>query len=396
MAFVRCGGVKRLRDPIHNYVLLEPWALALIDGPEFQRLRHVRQLGTVHLVYPGANHTRFEHGVGAYHLACRATEALGLGGDDARHVRAAVLLHDVGHGPFSHLSEEAVRRATGKGHVEIGCDLIQGPLERILAAHGLSAPRVAELVRGGGELGKLVSGELDVDRMDYLARDSHYTGVTVGVDLERLVSKIAWRRGQIVLDEEGLAAAESLLVTRFLMYTAVYFHHACRAAEMMLRRAIDHALEQRLFSGDELARFDDVELISRLRTAPPPAGEWYRRVEARQLYKLAHEASFREAGEARVRRHAESAGRRSLEAEIAGAAGLAADAALVDVPELPILPEVDVRVLGPSGVKPIAEASRLVGILHQAQMDHWRLRVYAPEEHREAVAKAAARITGTT
>ncbi|HVL86921.1 MAG TPA: HD domain-containing protein [Candidatus Thermoplasmatota archaeon] len=385
--------MKRLRDPVHDYVLLDDLALALVDRPEFQRLRNVRQLGTVHLVYPGANHSRFEHCVGAHHLARMATEELSLPERDAAHVRAAVLLHDVGHGPFSHLSEEIVKRETGRGHVRIGCDLLlDGPLGDVLRDHGLEPARVAELVAGKGELGKLVSGELDVDRMDYLARDSHYTGVTVGLDVERIVSKLLWTKGRLALHEEGLAAAETLLVTRFLMYTAVYFHHTCRAAEMMLRQAIDAALAEGLLSGEELSRMDDVALLARLRSGADASRRWLARVEERRLHKLAFEATFAQAGRDAIARHGGHDGRRRLEAALASEAGVPEEDVLVDVPEPPILQEVDVRIVGPSGERPIVEASKIVGILREAQMDHWRLRVYADAAAREKVAQAAPRV----
>ena len=161
---------RTIKDSVHDHIEVGGAAAALLDTPAVQRLRRVRQLGTVPLVYPSANHTRFEHSLGVYHLATRALDSLGIGGRAADRVAAAALLHDVGHGPFSHTLEPLVHRHTGHYHDEVGGLLADGAVGDILRDRGLDPGRIARLIRGEGRYGGLISGELDVDRMDYLVR----------------------------------------------------------------------------------------------------------------------------------------------------------------------------------------------------------------------------------
>jgi hypothetical protein len=395
---------KRIRDPIHGYVPLEPEVLAVLDTPEVQRLRHVRQLGTASLVYPGANHTRFEHSLGACHLGGEAARRLGLPEQDARDLRLALLLHDVGHGPFSHLCEPALRRALGVGHKDLGIRLVEGALRPVLEGVGADAERVAALIDGRGELGALVSGDLDLDRMDYLVRDAHYTGVQVGVDLDRLLAGLARRspgqalredarhRGAVVLRDDALHAAEMLLVARFLMYSSVYYHRAARIAERMVLRGIELCMAAGEFTGQELARLDDAGLLQRLRTSRTFASSLAAMLDRRALLKCAAERTMAQAGKLGEALREDPA-REALEAELAQAAGCDARLVIADLPELPVLREVRAPVLGQDGsLRPLSERSSLVAGLHAAQRDHWRLRVFGPAEHRAALARAAAKL----
>ena len=166
--------MKSIKDSVHDHIEVRGVARDLLDTPPVQRLRHLTQLGTVTLVYPSANHTRFEHSLGVYHLADEALGHLGIEGQQAERVRAAALLHDVGHGPYSHNLEPLTYRRTGKWHDDVHGLVGTGGVARVLTDHGLNPDVVADLVAGDGKLGQLVSGELDVDRMDYLVRDAHH------------------------------------------------------------------------------------------------------------------------------------------------------------------------------------------------------------------------------
>jgi len=385
--------LQALRDPIHRNIHLEPWAVDLIDARELQRLRRIRQLGTAYLVYPGANHTRFEHSLGAHKLAQDATRNVGLSPDEARPIQAAALLHDVGHGPMSHTFEEIDPRL-GR-HEEFGADLVRwsGLADR-LRAHGIEPRRVAELLSGNGEHACLVSGDIDVDRMDYLVRDAHYTGLRVSVDPERILQTLTLRDGDALVREEGITAVEALLLARFLMYPAVYFHHTCRAAESMViagvrRLMADHA------KPDDLRLLDDAQLLAAL----DAAGDFPRRIaqgiQERRLYKRAFEGTRAEFdADEHLRRLLESpAAREAFERELAEDARLAPGDVIVDVPRLPLLHEVGARVLLKSGeTLPLRDASTLVGTLLKAQTDHWRFWVFTPKENVEPVRRAFARV----
>jgi uncharacterized protein len=395
-------GPKRIRDPIHGYIPVEPEVLRLLDTPAVQRLRHVRQLGTANLVYPGANHTRFEHALGAAHLGGLAAQGLGLGDEEMLDLQLALLLHDVGHGPFSHLSEPAMRRTLGVGHKDLGIRLVQGELRPALEEVGARVDRVAHLIDGSGELGALVSGDLDLDRMDYIVRDSHYTGVHV--DLDRLLAGLARRRshrplqvdarhrGSVVLREDALHAAEILLVARFLMYTTVYYHHAARIAERMVARGIDLVMAAGEVAPEAMVRMDDGALMSALRASRTRASLMADMLDRRDLLKGAAALTAKELGQARERLRDEGA-RAAAERELAEHAGVEPHLVVVDLPDLPVVPEVRAPVLAADGsIAPLSERSALVASLHTAQLDHWRLRVYGPAHAREALAAAAPKV----
>jgi len=245
-----------IRDPLWDNIRLEPAAMDAVDTPAFQRLRYVRQLGHAFLVYPGATHTRFEHGLGAYHLARRALATLQERGELAAHaeqeclaIRLAALLHDIGHYPFSHALEEAGFR----GHESIGAErLREGALGTQLRALGGDdlIDEIAALVQGTSlsPLAGLVSGSLDLDKIDYLSRDARMCGVPYGmVDVDRLLASLTLvefpgSAPAIGVHEKGISALESLLFGKYQMYRNVYWHHAVRSATCMFKRAVRAAV----------------------------------------------------------------------------------------------------------------------------------------------------------
>ncbi|PYP35498.1 MAG: phosphohydrolase [Gemmatimonadetes bacterium] len=261
-----------VRDPLWNNIRLDPEALAVVDTPAVQRLRYVRQLGHAFLVYPGATHSRFEHALGAYHLARRALSQLEDAGDvhlDSRErlrLRLAALLHDVGHYPFSHSLEEA-----GLPHHEqlATRHLTGGELARRLAELGVPADELLALIqsRAREPLAGLVSGSLDVDKLDYLSRDAWMCGVPYGViDVDRLLTSLTVAAGPdgrpaLALHEKGLAALESLLFAKYQMYRNVYWHHAVRSATVMFKRLVRRAIATGTVQPETIAIATDDALI---------------------------------------------------------------------------------------------------------------------------------------
>ncbi len=379
-----------IKDSVHDYVTLCPVAMDLLDTDAVQRLRHIKQLSTVRLVYPSASHTRFEHSLGVYHLASRALSFLGIEGERARHVRAAALVHDVGHGPYGHQTEEVIRRRTGTDHDELGELLESTSLGSVLREHDLSPRRVAELVRGEGELGQLVSGELDVDRMDYLVRDAHHTGVPYGtIDHGRLVRELQYRDGELVLGAGNVATAESLLLARALMDATVYRHHVSRIAGAMLERASQRLLDQTDLDVAQFRRMADHDLLVRLREDVPELG---RRIEYRELYKRAVWAGLDEVPASVV--ELDHTDERAAEREIAERAGVDEQSVVVDVPPRPRFKEANSRVVVDGVVQRLEDASALVSSLRAARRDDWRMGVYAPSDCVAPVAAAAVEVLG--
>lgn len=242
------------RDPVHgNITVGDPTVLALIQSPEFQRLRRIRQLGTSFISYPGADHTRFAHSLGVYHLMDRVLKQLVDRGivqvDPEEHAMAccAALLHDIGHGPFSHLFE----KLTGLRHERWVERIITSPesgVYQILTSRNPTWPaRIASIIVGGWEgqpfVAELISSQMDVDRMDYLLRDSQMCGVTYGqVDLERLIQTLTVVDGHVALTDKGIHSAEEFLLARYFMYWNVYFHKATRSIETILEKLMSRAV----------------------------------------------------------------------------------------------------------------------------------------------------------
>ena len=391
--------MKAIKDSVHGHVRIGGVAAELVDTPAFQRLRHIKQLSTVRLVYPSANHTRFEHSLGVYHLAGRAVEGLDIDDDTAAHVRAAAMLHDAGHGPYGHQTEGIIRRATGRDHDDVEWLLTDADREacQVLERNGIDPERVAALIGGEGALGPLVSGELDVDRMDYLVRDAHHTGVPYGtVDTGRLVNELRLIGGDgtgsaadLVLDEGNVATAESLLVARSLMNAVVYRHHVSRVAGAMLERACERYLDRTGADAEAFRRMADHDLLVALRERVPALGE---RIERRDLYKRAVWAGIDEVPAGTV--DAGRAEERAAECEIADAAGIDRDAVLVDIPSRPGLKESGSAVVVDGVPQRLEDASELVTGLRAAERRRWTLGVYCPAERVDAVGAAAQEILG--
>jgi HD superfamily phosphohydrolase len=381
-----------IKDSVHDHIEVTGVAEALLETPTVQRLRHISQLGTVSLVYPSANHTRFEHSLGVYHLADRALGHLGVEGQQAERVRAAALLHDVGHTPYSHNIEEVVERHTGRAHDEVAPILGRGAVATVLTDHGLNPDSVAALVAGEGELGQLVSGELDIDRMDYLIRDAHHTGVPYGsVDHQRFVRELRIVDGELVLVEGNVQTAESLLLARALMNPVVYKHHVSRIAKSMLRRGTERLLAETDTQAAELRSWDDNDLLVSLRDCSATEG-YGERLTHRSLFKRAVWAEM--AAVPDDLRSADHEAIRAIEAEIVEAANVPRDAVIIDVPPEPSMTESTSRVVVNGDVRSLADQSTLVSALRAAQRDQWRLGVYAPESVADRVGDAAVRVLG--
>ncbi|AGB38289.1 HD domain-containing protein [Natronococcus occultus] len=375
-----------IKDSVHDYIELHPTAEALLDTEPMQRLRYVRQLSTVQLVYPAANHTRFEHSLGVYHLASRAVDQLDLEDALADRLRAAALVHDVGHGPFGHQTERAIERHLGRHHDEIGWLLAETELGTVLEEQGIDLDAVAATVDGRGPLGELVSGPLDVDRMDYLVRDAHHTGVPYGtIDHARLIRAFRLVDGELVIADDSVASAESALIARTLMNATVYRHHVSRIAGAMLDRASERVLADGVADPDAFARLTDEELLGVLADYEPTA-EFASRLRNRRLYKRAAWARREDVPETFVDLSYDRT--RALEREIADVAGADPSAVILDSPGTSSSPESRARILVDGEPQRLGDRSPLVAGLDACAREIWRLGVYAPPDVLESVREA--------
>ena len=365
--------------------LLEGLVLELADTPQMQRLRWIKQLGLANLVYPGANHTRFEHSLGVYHLAGVLSDHLDIEEEDKLKIGVAALLHDVGHGPLSHATEAALAPYLRKEHESIIDLLRKGELRDVLDRYGLRPSEIQALI-DGKKLGQVINSEIDVDRMDYLIRDAHYTGVAYGViDHQRLIKKMTLHSGRLVVEAGGVQAATSLLISRLLMHPSVYYHHVCRISECMISAAIRRMVDDGT-SAVAVKAMDDIQLFTALQNAGGYAAEMAECIRARKLFKRAVYVDLDSLDPSLPR-----VSERILAQEIAAEAGADANYILVDNPPLPDAAEGSFPALVGKEVRLLREVSPLVSILERAHRSTWRFGVYAPPQMRERVAQAGKR-----
>ncbi|MEI6292841.1 MAG: HD domain-containing protein, partial [Methanomicrobiales archaeon] len=375
--------MKSIKDPVHGYVEVDTPAIMLLDSPLLQRLRHIKQLGFSYLVYPGANHTRFEHSLGTMHLAGVMCRQLGVPEYDRLLIVTAALLHDIGHGPFSHSIEPVMEELTGRSHHRIGNLLKSDALAPLLEKIGVDRNELGEVLAGEHQLSGIIHGELDVDRMDYLLRDAHYTGVPYGtVDAQRLIRSTLLSEEGIVIHESGINAAESLLIARTLMRPAVYFHHVSRIAETMFNHAVLRHLENKSPSEvTGMMYMDDVSCIHALRTSDCNVSrEFAERIFCRKLYKRALYVGREQVNTQALAEFRGIPAQREIADEIAGIAGVDPSLVLVDIPELPSGMSLHVQVKNRHRVVELAEVSPLLNTLNDNRLEQWRLGVYTPPE----------------
>ncbi|MDD1704656.1 MAG: HD domain-containing protein [Methanoregula sp.] len=381
--------MKIIKDPVHGYVEAEDFILPLLDSPVLQRLRYIRQLGFSYLVYPGANHTRFEHSLGTMFLADIAARRFGLEDDERMLVTAAGLLHDVGHGPFSHASEPLMEEYLHTSHDEIG-PVIEGPVHDTLTGIGVDPQELGEVVRGRHRLSGIIHGDLDVDRMDYLLRDAYYTGAPYGtVDAQRLIRYLIRTDEGTAVDENGMNAAEALLIARTQMRPSVYYHHVSRIGESMFQLGVLEHLKGDTRKLEVMMAMDDATCLHELLVSGEViARDIARRLYERRLYKRALYVGSDQVNTAVYEAGVPIARRRAIGREIAEAAGVPAHEVLIDIPPIPREMSLGVRVRNRNAIIRFEEISPRIRTLNATRKEQWRLGVYTLHEHRNKVAEA--------
>ncbi len=298
---------KRIFDPIHRFIELDAGEVALLEAPALQRMRRLRQLGLAYLAYPSAEHSRFSHALGALAAGTRALDALRVHSPEAfssdvefatnrRLLRASLLLHDVGHGPFSHASELTlgIRHEARTAEI-LALPEIAGPLDALEVDRAEVLGLITGTSRTHPVLRELVSGpNLDADRMDYLLRDAYFTGVASGgYDSEQLIASLRVLevngRAELGVDGRGVVALESFVLARYMMFASVYFHHTTRAFERVLGEALGQLWSDPRALDDitQYLAWDDFRVLDALRDDARPAARALR--DRRTVYGLAAE-----------------------------------------------------------------------------------------------------------
>jgi HD superfamily phosphohydrolase len=406
-----------IKDPIHGYVRISQTERLIIDTEPVQRLKRIRQLAGSEFVYPAANHTRFEHVMGAMHLAGGLAEALPvhLPQHQQEHLRLAALLHDIGHGPFSHVFEPLLTKYLGKNHEDFVPWLVnETEISQKLESAGLDPKILSRLAIGKlldrkqPYLDQIISSGVDVDKMDYVVRDSFHTGAGYGsIDVHRLLYTMDIVEGNLSVDGTALATLESFLLARFESFRTIYFHRASRAVQIMLVRALEAARDELhlldLDRPEDFLRLDDYKVWTELKECKN-SRKIMKDLETRRLLKCAYEHIIF-SSEGKLSDVISNEGvRTDIEKEIARKAKIAGEEVTIDAPTLPSVPyhsiaesqPMDIPVFKhlPNGKKeivPLSDASRIVGVL-QTFMNV--VRVYTKEPYRSRVEIAARQILG--
>lgn len=370
---------KFIRDSVYGDINLSEFEVKVMDMPQFQRLRRIKQLGLISLIYPGATHTRFEHCLGTMNLGSKLAEELELDQDDVDLIRISALLHDIGHGPFSHVSEGVLSFP----HEELTRYVVTQTSMRDLLEEKFDVNEIADIINGKGHLGPIVSGELDVDRMDYLLRDSHNTGVSYGIiDYERIISNLKLEDG-LILDIKGVQAAEGALVSRYFMYPSVYQHHTTRIVNSMFRRALQKTFDEKIIDEHEIYRYDDSDITSMFRNSE---NEYVRdimfRLDNRIIPKRVKTIRLDNFKYPEKMYKIKAEELRKAEAEIAEDYDLDKDYVFINIAEYPRFDEMKTQVNVDGKLYPLTEISNIIGALSKARFNIPDISVYVPEDEK--------------
>jgi uncharacterized protein len=350
--------VAEIRDPVHGYIKITEEERAIVDSPFVQRLRRIHQLAGAYMVYPGGVHTRFEHVLGTMHVAGLIGESIAdkvdLGEEQIQELRLAALLHDVGHGPFSHLFEEVLTDKTGLSHEDMSQRIVmESDIREILEKYSISPRAMSQLCIGKQKthpfMNEVIAGGLSADIMDYLLRDSYFTGVEYGkVDIHRVIDSLDVMGDHLVLNQAALYAFEALLIARYEMFKAVYFHRTVRAAELMLAHSMALADEElgltNLSKIDRYLNLTDEIVVHNLASLRPKnqklrlARELAENYNNRKLVKCVFEKVMQRKDRVVEKIFSQKRFRNELIGEIAKNAGVEATNVYLDVPTTPSVP----------------------------------------------------------
>jgi hypothetical protein len=369
--------MKFIRDSLHGNLQINEFEVKLIDTPQIQRLRRIKQLGFTYLVYPGANHTRFEHSIGSMYLASRLASSLELSVEEKEMLRVSAILHDAGHGPFSHVSESVLERS----HEELTSKLILESEISDILSEKFDPKEIIKLISGEGRLGHIISGDLDVDRMDYLLRDSYYTGVAYGViDVERLIHNMKLD-GNLILKAKGVQAAESMLLARYFMYPSVYQHHTTRIINSMFRRCLNQLIKKGLIIPEKIYKYDDADIIITARNQKGFIADMMHRLDNRKLFKTVYSLQLDELENPNAVFKIDIDNIRSFEKEISEELNIPAEYVIINVPDYPSFDEMKTTVSSKGNLVNLSEISTIVSTLRDARFNHADLCIYLPEEY---------------
>lgn len=404
-----------IKDPLYGYIKITDVEKKIIDTMPVQRLRRIKQLSGAEYVYPAANHTRFEHSLGVMYLAGVLAQNLPveLNDETIEFIKLSALLHDVGHGPFSHVFDSILSKKLGKTHEDLASWIIKNSeIAETLDAEGFSSKEVSALSIGKLNIkepffNQIISSGVDVDKMDFIPRDSYHTGAGYGyTDVFRLIYSMEIHEGSLAVGETALSTLETFLLARLESFKAIYFHKASRAAQIMLVKALEKAENEAYHlsfdSINDYLGLDDYSVWFMLKKCEA-SKEIIKNLENRRLLKCAYERIFFTQEKMVTSIFTNEIVRNKIEEEIASKANLDHEKVVIDIPSLPSVPYSNAKLelmdipvfikskFGEKTSKKATELSRIINVM-QAYMNI--VRVYTEEPYRNKVAEASEKTFG--
>jgi HD superfamily phosphohydrolase len=408
-----------IQDPVHGYVYITEEEKNIIDSYPMQRLRRLRQLAGSEYVYPGANHTRFEHCLGVMYLAGEVLENPNISrivsDDEVDMCRISALLHDVGHGPFSHVFEQLLIKELDKTHEDITSWIVEkSEVGDKLSKMGYTCQEVAELAVGKLHkkdrtfLDQIISSAVDVDKQDFIVRDTYHTGAEYGfIDVFRLIHALDVLGENLAVELGALSALESFMIARIESFKSIYFHRVGRAAQIMLATAMEKANGELGLTAfktpEEYLMLDDYTVWSALKKCEASKGI-IADLERRRMLKCAYERTFYQKDTMISNIFGRESYRRQMQVEIAKEADVNPESVIIDVPTVPSVPyhhavlmesmEIPVFSRSQTGARNLQRLSEISKIFETLKGFMNILRVYTDEADREKIEKATAKILG--
>jgi len=408
-----------IKDPVHGYVYINETERDIIDSFPMQRLHRLRQLAGAEYVYPGANHTRFEHSIGTMYLAQKLTENSNLSQylsrEEAQTIRFAALLHDVGHGPFSHVFEHLLEKFLDKTHEEMTVWIVEkSELSDILEKAGYDAKTVAKLATGSLHLkGKMfmdqiIQSAVDVDKFDFIVRDSYHTGAEYGnVDVFRIIHMLDILNDNIAVDSGALSALESFILARIESFKSIYFHRVSRAAQIMLATAMEKAKDEldliNFKTPEEYLALDDYTVWTMLKLCKK-SSKIMKNLERRRLLKCAYDQTFHVKDKTVSNLFSAEEIRNEMRDKIAEKARVSPQFVVIDVPTLPSVPYHHSALIEPMEIpvfhktrdgKKIPQRLSEISKIFEALRGFINVvRVYTEDKYRTEVTEAATKVLG--
>ena len=381
----RFNGEHMIRDPVHGYINLTDEERDILDTRPLQRLRRVRQMGMSSLVYPSATHTRLSHSLGVMYVAGEFADSLDLSDAEYKTMRIAGLVHDVGHGPFSHTSDRVARRH-GYTHEERSCEIVRDELSELIPDE-VSISEVEDQILGEANL-NVVAGDIDADRIDYLNRDAINTGLRHGtIDYQTIIEFSSLVDGQLVFDRKATFALTELLTARMFMHNAIMNHHVSRLAETILERALEMYVQEN--SIEDMMNQDDYTMHYELLNADNlRIRELYEKVISRKLLKRAYTIRGDHVPREVVERLSQI-DEQSYEEKIAEEVGMDKTEVIIVTPAMPRSKPSNLIIDDEGEIKKLSALSTIPQHLSEERARQTRFHVYTKEGAEKPVSEAA-------